>query len=254
VKPMIHPEKLTSRQVGGGAPLQNPSFGAFVRDLEREGVLVVDIAGALAARKGEGRPIYLATDTHWRPEIVELVAERLASRLEAQAGFERRDGSYLAEREEVVNVGDIALMLDLPPVPPLYPAERVQLRRVLEPDGTPWRPSRSAEVLLLGDSFSNIYSLRSMGWGDAAGLAEQLSFALQRPVDRLVQNDNGAFATRALLARSAGSGPSGPGEGREAGGGQDRLAGKRVVIYQFAVRELAMGDWRVIDLPPPPAR
>ena len=85
---------------------------------------------------------------------------------------------------------------------------------------------------MLGDSFSNIYSLESMGWGTSAGLVEQLSYALRRPIDRLVQNDEGAFATRAMLQRD----PA-------------RLDGKRVVVYQFAARELAGGDWKVIRLP-----
>ena len=132
------------------------------------------------------------------------------------------------------NTGDAARMLDLPDDSPLFPPEAVWLRRVLQPDGSPWRPSRDADVLVLGDSFSNIYSLESMGWGTSAGFAEQLSYALRRPVDRLVQNDEGAFATRAMLQRDP-----------------DRLDGKRVVVYQFAARELAFGDWKVIPLPPP---
>ena len=86
---------------------------------------------------------------------------------------------------------------------PLFPPEAVWLRRVLQPDGSPWRPSRDADVLVLGDSFSNIYSLESMGWGDSAGFVEQLSYVLRRPVDRLVQNDEGAFATRADAAAGA---------------------------------------------------
>ena len=115
---------------------------------------------------------------------------------------------------------------------PLFPPEAVWLRRVLQPDGSPWRPSRDADVLVLGDSFSNIYSLESMGWGTSAGFAEQFSYVLRRPLDRLVQNDEGAFATRAMLQREP-----------------DRLDGKRVVVYQFAVRELMFGDWKVIPLP-----
>jgi alginate O-acetyltransferase complex protein AlgJ len=91
-------------------------------------------------------------------------------------------------------------------------------------------------VLVLGDSFSNIYSLASMGWGDSAGFAEQLSYTLGRPVDRIVQNSDGAYATRLALRRMLAT-------------GEDRLAGTRVVIWQFAARELAMGDWRVIELP-----
>ena len=122
-------------------------------------------------------------------------------------------------------------MLDLPETASFFPVETVWLRRVLNPDGTPWRSDRAADVLLLGDSFTNIYSLESMGWGTSAGLAEQLSYVLGRPIDRLVQNDEGAFATRAMLQRDA-----------------SRLNGKRVVIYQFAARELSFGDWRMIRM------
>jgi alginate O-acetyltransferase complex protein AlgJ len=90
-------------------------------------------------------------------------------------------------------------------------------------------------VLVLGDSFSNIYSLEAMGWGEAAGFIEQLSYALERPLDRITRNDNASYATREFLAS-------------EMAKGRDRLAGKRLVIYQFAVRELAVGNWKRIDL------
>ena len=53
---------------------------------------------------------------------------------------------------------------------------------------------------MLGDSFSNIYSLGAMGWGKSAGLVEQLAFALQAPVDAILRNDAAAHATRDLLA------------------------------------------------------
>jgi alginate O-acetyltransferase complex protein AlgJ len=124
-------------------------------------------------------------------------------------------------------------MLDLPDTAPLIRPQTVWLRRVLQADGQLWRSSRDADVLLLGDSFANIYSLESMGWGTSAGLAEHLSLALRRPLDRLVQNDEGAFAPRAMLQREPG-----------------RLQGKRVVIYQFAVREFAAGDWKVLPFEP----
>lgn len=124
-------------------------------------------------------------------------------------------------------------MLDLPEGSGLLQPETVWLRRVVQSDGSPWRATRGADVLLLGDSFSNIYSLESMGWGTSAGFAEHLSLALRRPVDRLVQNDEGAFATRAMVQREP-----------------ERLRGTRVVIYQFAVRELAQGDWKVLPIEP----
>jgi hypothetical protein len=80
-----------------------------------------------------------------------------------------------------------------------------------------------------------------MGWGESAGLAPQLALALGRPIDVIAQNDAGAFATRQLLAR-------------ELAAGEDRLAGKRVVIWQFAVRELGVGDWKPVSWPAAPNR
>jgi alginate O-acetyltransferase complex protein AlgJ len=231
-KPAVHPDKLSAGYDVNEGTLQNPSFPAFVDDLERAGVRVFKPAEALA-EADRGVPQYLATDTHWRPEAMALVAEGLAEFISARVSLPAVDDpGYRLDQAEARNVGDTARMLDLPENAALFPTENVQLRRVLQADGSPWRSSRTADVLVLGDSFSNIYGLESMGWGTSAGFVEQLSYALRRPVDRLVQNDQGAFATRAMLGRD----PA-------------RLDGKRVVVYQFAERELAFGDWKLIALP-----
>jgi alginate O-acetyltransferase complex protein AlgJ len=73
-----------------------------------------------------------------------------------------------------------------------------------------------------------------MGWGAAAGLGPHLALALDRPLDVIAQNDSGAFATRQAFAK-------------EAAAGGERLQGKRVVIWEFASRELSVGDWKHID-------
>jgi alginate O-acetyltransferase complex protein AlgJ len=228
VKPGVHPEMLSRRYAGTSVVLQNPSFAAFVDDLRQNGVLVFDPSTILASGRADG-PQYLAMDTHWRPEAMELVAEQLRDFIAANASLPPVDDpGYLVERVEVSNIGDVARMLDLPPGQPLHAPETVWLRRVLQPDGSAWRPSRDADVLVLGDSFANIYTLESLGWGTSAGLVEQLSFVLRRPLDRIVQNDDGAFATRVMLMQDP-----------------ERLNGKRVVVYQFAARELSMGDWKM---------
>ncbi len=231
-KPGMDPEKLARRYHDRTGVVHNPSYRRFVEDLRREGVLVFDPYEALTDA-GAGQPRYLVTDTHWRPETMEGVAELLAAFITSHVRLRDTTApAYRIERTEVRNEGDTARMLDLPARSRLFPPESVWIRRILQPDGTAWRSSRDADVLLLGDSFANVYSLESMGWGTSAGLVEQLSHALSRPVDRLVQNDQGAFATRAMLAEDPG-----------------RLSGKKVVVYQFAARELAFGDWKIIPLP-----
>lgn len=230
VKPSIHPEQLAGAYRGRDGIVQNASYEEFVASLRSQQVLVFEAADVLgSARRSSAQ--YLATDTHWRPEAVELVAERLAAFVQQHTRLPDVPGPELRiEEVERQNVGDTAVMLDLPEHQQLYPPERVLISRVVTPEG-PWRSDRDADVLVLGDSFSNIYSLESMGWGGAAGLVEHLSYALRRPIDRIVQNDDGAFATREILHRS----------------GPERLTGKRVVIWQFAARELAAGNWKVIE-------
>ena len=237
VKPTIHPEQFTRRFAGREGPLRPASFSMLLQELERQGVLVFDAAPALLEAKRQSEtPQYLKTDTHWRPQAGELVAASLHDFItEAMELPAIPPAGYVSEPIEVTNLGDIARLLDLPEGQTRYPEETVQLRKILTADGAPWQLSQSGDVLLLGDSFSNIYSLAEMGWGESAGLAAQLSFLLQRPVDDIIQNADGAFATRELLARELAS-------------GRDRLAGKRLVIFQFAERELAVGDWKLVDL------
>ena len=233
VKPGVHPEKLLASYPPPQGAVQNPSYGELVKWLRSQGILIFDPGEVLSDVRQSG-PQYLAGDTHWRPEAMELVAEGLAAFVRDQAGLpDVPPPGYRVHEQEVTNTGDTVAMLDLPRGQTRYPAERVWIRRVLQADGSAWRASQNADVLLLGDSFSNIYTLASMGWGESAGFAEQVSYALQRPLDRIVQNDDGAFATRLLLQRS----------------GPQRLASTRVVIWQFAARELRSGDWRILELP-----
>ena len=235
VKPSADP-----RQVGSGRyesePIMNRSYRRYVQELEEAGIAVFDVSLTLSAMRREGAgPLYLRTDTHWRPETMQRVAVELAAFIEREAVLSKPVGEYRPRRVEATNEGDTARLLDLGQRRPRYGPETVGITRIETPEGRAWAPDRSAEVLLLGDSFTNVYSLSSLGWGVSAGLAEQLSFALGRPVDRISQNDNGALAPRRLLAMEV---------ARDAG----RLDNTRVAVYQFAARELSQGDWRPMKL------
>jgi hypothetical protein len=178
--------------------------------------------------------LYLKTDTHWKPQHMEALVGDLA-RYVTNFVPARASSGYTRGEEEVTSLGDIAAMLQLPPDQTLFPPETVTIHPVKTAGGRPWRSREDSDVLLLGDSFANIYSVTNMNWGGAAGLAEQLSFHLQRPVDKLCINDNGSYASRELLQA-------------ELRAGKDRLAGKKVVIWEFAARELSLGDWKLLDM------
>lgn len=237
-KESLHPEKLAPQWSRAGKVVQNPSFGLFKRQLEKAGIDVFDPAPILKEmNKNTGADVFLKTDTHWTAPAMEQVASRLANWME-ERGLASAPGSgnWQTQTQRVFNTGDIAVMLNLPKSQRIYPAEPVQIRRVVTTEGRPWEPDATAPVLLMGDSFCNIYSLAEMGWGDSAGFAEHLSLALHQPIDRLAINAGGAYSARQELVRELAS-------------GRDRLAGKRVVLYQFAARELAFGDWKLLDLP-----
>jgi alginate O-acetyltransferase complex protein AlgJ len=124
---------------------------------------------------------------------------------------------------------------EAPGLPELFPPQEVTVQQVLDPLGSLARPDPGADVLLLGDSFTNVYSQAELGWGQGAGLAEQLAYRLGRPVDRIAVNAGGSHTTRKRLADLLRADPG-------------RLDGKEVLVYQFAVRELSQGDWKLVDL------
>src|SRR4051812_29736360 len=165
--------------------LHNSSFSEFKKRLEKNGIRVFDPSSALAERKSAnpGQPLYLENDTHWRPETMQLVAEKLAMFVQPGAAAAETAGPV----QEITATGDIARMLKLPPSQSVYHSETVAVHLVTS-KGAPWRPAKDADILLLGDSFSNIYSLGALGWGETAGFAEHLSQALDRPLDCILRN------------------------------------------------------------------
>lgn len=230
VKPSIYPEHHSARYAGQSVVVQNPSFPAFQQRLAQAGISVFDAAPLLSAAKTH-EPAYLMTDTHWTPAAMEMVAGELAAFVRGIVALSApQPGRFATIEKAVTNHGDVARMLNLPAGEP----EAVRVRQVLEGNRF-WRPAADAEVLFLGDSFANIYSLEPMGWGEAAGLVEHFSRALGLPVDALTRNDAGAHATREMLAKDFQR-------------GHDRLAGKKVVVWEFAARELVCGDWKLIPL------
>ena len=240
-KAMVYPEWFAGHCEDVTAPYQNPSYDEFQRRMEEAGIRVFDAARVLLEAKQEARyPLYLETDTHWSPVGMEIVADALARYLDESDLLPAHEPiQYARTMDTIENLGDIANMLALPEGQTYYPRQQVEIHPVSRPDGSEWQSDSKADVLLLGDSFANVYSLEGMGWGHRAGFAEQLSYALQRPIDAIAVNANGSYASRRALSQDIRR-------------GNDRLEGKSLVIYEFAIRELAVGDWRLgLDLHPP---
>src|SRR5882672_210297 len=179
-KAMLQPLELHGRGDRSG-PMRvprNPAWQAFVDEMRANGVAIFDPAPA-SLMPGE-TPRYLEQDTHWTPEWMEQVARDLARFAAETASLPAASGApTLHARADVVKrVGDLVDMLKLPENQTAFRPQTVTVHTIEDEGGTAWEPDPAGDVLLLGDSFSNVFTMEPMGWGVAAGLAPQLALAL----------------------------------------------------------------------------
>ena len=214
-KPLVYGDKLGAGDDRKG----NKSFDEFKKQVESFGVTVLDFTDDFIAMRKDGVDSYLNTDTHWTPAAMQLAAKKTA-----EAIGDAEPDTQAGAKATITARGDIANMLKLPDVDDIFPKQTVE---VVQYDIV---QDRTSDVLLLGDSLTNIFSLDAMGWGTRAGFAETLAHELGRPIDVIARNDAGAHATRDVLSA-------------EFLRGRDRLEGKKVVVWEFAIREFAVGDW-----------
>jgi alginate O-acetyltransferase complex protein AlgJ len=232
-KASVHHEPLAILGAPQGPP-RNRSFAGLVRDLEAMGVEVLDPLPRLAAVRDSGRDAFLEHDSHWSPAGMAAVARGIAEHISDHGWVTPPLAArYRRRPTRVSGGGDLTGMLQVPTPSRWFPLQRVVIEQVETVDGQPWSAHPEAEVLVLGDSFANVFHLDALGWGAHAGLAEHLGWELQAPVDLVAVNGDGAFASRRAL-------------GELRAWGDDRLDGTRVVVWVFAERELAFGDWRLL--------
>lgn len=235
-KAMLQPRQLHGRvEADAATPVaRSRDFARLMAELKSHGVLVFDPTPERIAPGESDR--FLIQDTHWTPSWMQEVAAQLAAFVLRHVPLARpqQNPGYSRKPVRAARVGDIVDMLKLPEEQTLFLPQEVSITQVVDSAGEPFEPSTDADLLLLGDSFTNIFTEEFMGWGSAAGFAPQLAAELGRPIDVIAQNDSGAFATRAALAL-------------ELEQGTPRLDGKKVVVWEFAARELAVGNWKHIE-------
>ncbi len=219
--------------MGPYKPPTNVDYQKFVDKLRLSGVDVLDPTPEMIDPRGPDR--FLKHDSHWTPEwmgeVARTVADHLKTVLPAIPGEARL---WRVEPTPASRLGDVAQMLQLGDDQTLYPPQTVTIDRVIDAaTGRPFRPVEGASIVLLGDSFSNIYSTPDLGWGDSAGLPAQLARRLGRDIDVIARNGADAQAIWAELARRP-----------------DPLSGKVAVVWAFADRKLTRGNWGAVLVGP----
>ncbi len=272
-KPSVYPDQVTRRGIGKQRDFRSPTL-KLIEALRREGVPTVDLFAAFgAARADEGKagadgPLYLACDTHWTPRGAGLAAQAVAARLRELSLVPEAARAFRTRRLPVTRRGDILDMMQIPGAHETFPAETVTCEQVLDAvsgllmpsasdrPGTFRCPGQTAPVLVLGDSFCRIYQfLEPQSLGDApaaaapgqkdgkstrrplpgsAGFLSHLALALKSPVDAIVSDGGASTDVRRKLSTNP-----------------EILEGKKVVVWEFVERDIALGQngWEEVPLP-----
>jgi hypothetical protein len=235
-KESIYPDRLSGRAGPAQVAVARQTRQLLER-LRAAGVEVVDLFDVFRQAKHKqaaapARALYLAQDTHWSPAGVALAAKAAAERLLARGWVQPGPVPYDARPAPVRRVGDVVRMLQSPPIERLVGAEDIRCEQVFRRDTqTPYQDAADADILVLGDSFLQIYEQDEPG---SAGLAAHLARLLGQPVTSLISDGGGATLGRQELHRRPGL-----------------LAKKRVVLWEFVERDIrfAAEGWQVVPLP-----
>lgn len=237
VKAQVHPGPLArgggSFDEPGGAPA-NPSYPELVARLSAAGIPLYDALPDLTAAARRGEQLYFTTDTHWNGRGIRVAAAGLARFLAGRSslpshrpeGFRRRPFTYEFK-------GDMNRLLGDGLAGAVFPRETAELDEIVDRADAPVKtivdpeaaPVPDSDVLLLGDSYSLVFS--AVAGGRYGSFGEQLAFALDRPVRRMAKVGDNNLADRVRWLRDD----------------PQLLAGKRVLVYEVTARALVASDW-----------
>ncbi|MCP3919295.1 MAG: hypothetical protein GY711_27465 [bacterium] len=197
-----------------------PAFARFAERIDAAGVPAVDLPGDAE---------FLPRDTHWTPRTMAAAAAATAATVRERLGRAPQPTVEFGTRtQRVSGAGDLVGMLHWPTRFAAWPEMELEVEQVPR-----FVPDPAAEVLLLGDSFTRVFSDPDLGLGASAGFDAHLAKELGAGLDVIAVPGGGTLAVRETLARRS-----------------DGLAGKRVVVWQFSLRDLAADGerWRKVAL------
>ena len=154
---------------------------------------------------------------------MQQAAGELAAHLKAKGWFEAKGSSGIkaAPAEQRTSLGDLVEKLDIGDGG--FEAESVEATPV---EGA--TRDTGSPIVLLGDSFTNIYSAATLDWGEGAGFAEHLALGLGQPLDVIAINGGAATEVREVLAKRKGS--------------AGLMKEKKIVVWAIAARDLFLSE------------
>lgn len=203
------PPKLAVYPIAG---LKVGEAAKYVQDFDKEliakGVDVLDLTPDLIAMRKQG--VFCHTDSHWSPTGIVLAAGKLAAKIGLKG-----NSQFTATEKDIKIAGDLQVSSDRN----AQPDEVVRIRVIKGKVFADYSP-----VLLLGDSHTLVFSAGADMLAKDAGLAEQLAYELQLPIDRIAVKGSASTSARVSLYRKVIKKP-------------EWLKNKKFVVWVFTCRE-----------------
>jgi hypothetical protein len=233
-KAMVYPDGLAARGERG-MPYE---YERTLRELQSIGIECVDLRGL------EGK--WMKRDTHWTPAAMKEAAVRVAAAI-PDSGLSGKFAFSLTPEERTTK-GDLVGMLGESKLETLFGPERVVLERLVSTGSEVLSPNPDSDLVLLGDSFVNIFDDVSLGFGKTgeekigAGFASHLAFAMKRKLAVLASNGGGATTVRKRFAEEL----------------SKRATPPKTVVWVLSARDIFLPElparragieWEFVDLP-----
>jgi len=207
---------------------------AFYAELAKQGVKVLDLTPTFLKNRRSATDgyLYCQQDTHWSSRGCALAAATIATAINTRPWLKAiTKHKYTVASKTVAINGDMAEMNGAPKVS----AETLKVAVVSEVKAGAKNPAgswRQSPIVLLGDSHNLVFSTGGDMLVAGAGLPDHLARQLGFPVDVVAVRGSGATPARVNLLRRG-----------------DKLAGKKLIIWCFTVREFTEGQgWRKVPI------
>jgi alginate O-acetyltransferase complex protein AlgJ len=230
-KAFVYPEALGVTPAGRADTFHQK----FYDELRKNGVTVIDLLPDLfEQRNSVGGLVYCKTDTHWSGAGIRLASAKVAALLTSKPWMKNaakiKTSTFTRELEIT---GDLQRMSG-------GAGKELALLRFVGTEAsagvTAVPPDRASPVVLLGDSHTLVFHAGADMLASGAGLPDQLLHDLGIPVDLVGVRGSGATPARINFIRRV-------------RGDSTYLAGKKVVIWCFTVREFTESQgWSVVPL------
>lgn len=240
VKPMIYPEGIGKTEQG---PVRHKDQLALYKKLRQSGIDVLDLSDLFWLMKDQ-QQVFLKQDTHWTQAAVQAAAKKVAGRIKTKDWFAGVQGELNFTNSEInrQHQGDLVGMLELLDVQQFFKNEQQTLQIIIDTaTGKPVANDSRSPIVLLGDSFVNIYDFPGIGFNDpkwksadkndsepliGAGFAQHLAAQLQTRLDLYVSNGGGATQVRKDFADRP----------------DNEVRSKKIVVWVLASRDLLLSE------------